>query len=61
MRARTEIPFEAAVVSSESRMITTTEFDAMIRGGQMLVIIDDMVVDVSQYMFLHPGGQFSLK
>lgn len=59
--ANTEIPFKAAIVSSENRLITSVEFESLIRSGQELVIIDDMVIDVSRFMLQHPGGQFSLR
>ena len=26
-----------------------------------MVILDDMVLDISKFIYLHPGGQFSLK
>ena len=32
----------------------------MIKSGLKLVILDDMVLDISKFIFLHPGGQFSL-
>lgn len=33
----------------------------MIRNGHKLVILDDLILDVSKFILLHPGGQFSLR
>ena len=33
----------------------------MIKHGDKLIILDDLVLDVSSYMFQHPGGQFLIQ
>ena len=33
----------------------------MVRNNQQLVILDDMVLDVTKFQFSHPGGTFSIK
>lgn len=57
VRTRKEIPFSSV---NQDKIITKTEFKKMIKGGDKLVIIDDFVVDVSRFIFTHPGGEFSL-
>ncbi|CDW73069.1 cytochrome b5-like heme steroid binding domain containing protein [Stylonychia lemnae] len=42
------------------RVITVQDFKERIRRGHELVILDDMVLDVSQYQFNHPGGRFTI-
>ena len=32
----------------------------MVANGQKLVILDDLILDISQFMFEHPGGTFSI-
>ena len=32
-----------------------------VKSGEQLVILDDMVLDVSQFQFKHPGGKFVIK
>ena len=38
--------------------MTTNEFDKRIKQGHKLVILDDLVLDVTKFMSNHPGGQF---
>lgn len=38
--------------------ITCEEFENLIKNGKKLVILDDLVLDVSSYMKEHPGGKF---
>ncbi len=38
--------------------MTREDFDSRVRGGEHLVILDDMVLDVSNFRADHPGGQF---
>ena len=38
--------------------ISRTEFDARVNGGEQLLLLDDMVLDVSKFKSEHPGGQF---
>jgi hypothetical protein len=40
--------------------ITEKEFDARIENGEKLWILDELVLDVSQYVHQHPGGAFLL-
>jgi len=36
------------------------EFEERISMGEMLVILDDMVLDISNFHAFHPGGKFVL-
>ena len=40
--------------------IERDEFEALIKKGRKLVILDDMVLDLEQFLGKHPGGNFSL-
>lgn len=53
---RREIPFKPRDVYALQRKITPDEFRKMVADGQQLVILDDMVLDISKFMRLHPGG-----
>lgn len=37
------------------------EFEEAVANGRQLFILDDMVVDFSEYIRYHPGGSFVLK
>lgn len=37
------------------------DFNQKIRQGQKLVIVDDLILDISKFMDNHPGGRFSLE
>lgn len=36
--------------------MSTTDFNMAIKLGQKLIILDKMVLDVSKFVPLHPGG-----
>jgi cytochrome b involved in lipid metabolism len=38
--------------------MSRVEFAEAIKDGQKLVLIDNLVLDVSQFTELHPGGKF---
>jgi cytochrome b involved in lipid metabolism len=41
--------------------MTRDEFERLIReDGQKLVLLDDLVLDVSDFMKKHPGGRFAI-
>lgn len=42
----------------EGQVINESEFEAKIKNGEQLVILDDLVLDVSRYGEFHPGGAF---
>ena len=42
-------------------MCSIEEFHRRVNAGEKLVILDDMVLDVSRFMEEHPGGKFSLE
>ena len=46
--------------SSTTNTITYTEFKARVQKGEKLVILDEYVLDISEFMYAHPGGAFSL-
>lgn len=33
----------------------------MIEEGRKLILLDDLVLDVEGYMFVHPGGKFLIE
>lgn len=39
-------------------MITEEEFEERVKLGEKLVILDDMVLDISTFAYCHPGGDF---
>lgn len=39
-------------------IITTEEFEKRVAAGEELMILDDLVLDVSKYLTEHPGGKF---
>lgn len=41
--------------------ITMEEFDQMVVAGRKVVILDDLVLDVAEFMSNHPGGKFALE
>lgn len=38
--------------------ISREDFKKRISGGEQLVVLDDLVLDVSKFKFSHPGGKF---
>lgn len=40
--------------------MTIEVFNERVKNGQQLVILDDLVLDISRYQFSHPGGKFVL-
>jgi cytochrome b involved in lipid metabolism len=42
------------------KIMSPQEFEKRVEEGEMLVILDDMVLDVSKFHVLHPGGTFVL-
>ena len=53
-----EDPFIAAELKD---VITEQEFEARVKKGEQLCILDDLVLDLSSYAFAHPGGAFVLE
>jgi len=51
----------AAVFVKPELTLNRTEFDQRIASGEQLVILDDLVLDVSRFMSEHPGGTFLIK
>lgn len=41
-------------------LISEQEFEERIKNGEKLVILDNMVIDISTYAYNHPGGAFLL-
>lgn len=37
------------------------ELDTRIRQGEALIVLDDLILDVSEYQFYHPGGKFVIE
>ena len=42
------------------KVIKLEEFNDRIEKGEQLVILKDLIIDVSEYKFSHPGGKFVL-
>lgn len=38
--------------------MTAEEFDKRVKKGQQLVILNNYILDVSEYQYNHPGGNF---
>jgi stearoyl-CoA desaturase (delta-9 desaturase) len=43
------------------RMISLEEFNQMVHQQKAVVVLDDLVLDVSCYLDEHPGGRFLLE
>lgn len=41
-------------------VMSIPEFEIRIKNGEKLAILDDMVLDLTQFLDNHPGGKFSL-
>ena len=42
-------------------IVTVESFENRVAGGEKLVILDDMVLNVEKFMYLHPGGKFVIE
>ena len=42
-------------------VFTVNDFEEMVREGQKLCILDNVIMDLSGYFHQHPGGQFLLE
>ena len=49
------------VEPTDNETITLEEFDKRVLGGEHLVILDDLILDVSHFMTEHPGGKFLIE
>ena len=59
IKRKTEVEFEA---EEDIENITKVEFHDMVYNkGEALVILDEYVLDVGEFMHKHPGGRFVLK
>jgi len=47
--------------SEVSNTISREDFKKRVAGGEQLVIMDDMVLDVSKFKLSHPGGKFVIE
>ncbi len=56
---RSEVPFKSADVLQKS--FSKQSFESEIRAGSKLVIIDNLVLDVSEFISVHPGGKFVIR
>jgi cytochrome b involved in lipid metabolism len=53
---RGETPYQKS-----EKLITSDELEYRVEKGEKLVILDDMVLDVSNWMIHHPGGRFVIE
>jgi len=51
-----ETPYETPV-----QTVNSAEFEERVANGEQLVILDDMVLDISDFKGDHPGGQFLIE
>ena len=59
IKRRTEVQFE---IYGQIDQFTKIEFHDLVENqGRMLVILDEYVLDVEEFMHKHPGGRFALK
>lgn len=42
-------------------VISEDEFEQKIKNGERLVILDNLVLDLTNYELFHPGGKFLLE
>lgn len=52
---------EKPFTSNTDNIITLEDFDALLKKGEKLVILDDLVLDIRWFMGEHPGGLFTLE
>ena len=58
VRLRKKVPLSLKIHSdSMSRDV----FDRAVQNGQKLVILDDLVLDVTEFINFHPGGRFTIR
>lgn len=57
-RLRTEVQFKSEEDFEYS--MSRSDFTRNVKNGQKLVIVDNLVVDVSEFLSVHPGGRFVL-
>ena len=48
-------------VNKIKKIISHDEFEQRIVAGEKLVILEDMVLDISTFAYCHPGGAFLLE
>ena len=53
---RRETPYKAVTTK-----MTLSQFNDLVKEGQQLVILDDMILDVSRFKTNHPGGKFVIE
>lgn len=51
-----DVPYEAQVIT-----VSGEEFEDRIRNGEQLVLLEDLVLDISEFKADHPGGQFAIE
>lgn len=44
-----------------AKVMTTHEFEQALEAGQKLMILDDLILDVSEFYKVHPGGKFVIE
>ena len=58
-RIKTGVPLKSKFDVKES--MSRAEFDSAVHKGRKLIIVDDLVVDVEEYITHHPGGKFVIE
>ena len=52
---RGETPFKEV-----TEVMSVESFENKVANGEELVLLDDNVLDIKDYKFIHPGGKFVL-
>ena len=47
-------------LKNHSDAMSRDVFDRAVQNGEKLVILDDLVLDVTEFINVHPGGRFTL-
>jgi len=48
------------IIKKNTPNFSSAEYNEQIKAGKRLVILDDLVLDISKYIDYHPGGKFVL-
>lgn len=61
-----EFAYKRSLIKEEqfnypTKVITIEEFESRVIKGEKLVLVDELVLDVSEFMEDHPGGRFSIE
>jgi cytochrome b involved in lipid metabolism len=52
---------EDKLVAPAGKIITEDEFEKMVKNGDKVCILDDIVLNLETYAYSHPGGAFLIE